>query len=216
MNDPSFAVSSEDTAQTSADHGRAENLVQETMTRFGIWTPRWHLASPRRALLFTGFAWLSIAVIAPRFTRAPVTADVLAFLAAAVAGFLAHRVAGRTEQGVRAAAAAGAAGPTAEADRMRAALLAAVSHDLRSPLAAAEAAVNCLRSPDLQLTAADQDELLATAEESLELLSRLAATLLDVTRLQAGYGRCFPARPTWKRSSRARWPASGPQAGVCG
>jgi hypothetical protein len=112
MNDPSFAVSSEDTAQTSADHGRAENLVQETITRFGIWTPRWHLASPRRALLFTGFAWLSIAVIAPRFTRAPVTTDVLAFLAAAVAGFPAHRVAGRSEQGARAAAAAGAAGPT--------------------------------------------------------------------------------------------------------
>jgi two-component system, OmpR family, sensor histidine kinase KdpD len=84
------------------------------------------------------------------------------------------------------------AGPTAEADRMRAALLAAVSHDLRSPLAAAAAAVNCLRSPDLQLTAADQDELLATAEESLDRLSRLAATLLDVTRLQAGARSVFP------------------------
>jgi two-component system, OmpR family, sensor histidine kinase KdpD len=84
------------------------------------------------------------------------------------------------------------AGPAAEADRMRAALLAAVSHDLRSPLAAAAAAVNCLRSPDLQLTAADQDELLATAEESLDRLSRLAATLLDVTRLQAGARSVFP------------------------
>jgi two-component system, OmpR family, sensor histidine kinase KdpD len=75
---------------------------------------------------------------------------------------------------------------------MRAALLAAVGHDLRSPLAAATAAVSCLRSPDLQLTAADQDELLATAEESLDLLSRLAATLLDVTRLQAGARSVFP------------------------
>jgi two-component system sensor histidine kinase KdpD len=75
---------------------------------------------------------------------------------------------------------------------MRAALLAAVSHDLRSPLAAAAAAVNCLRLPDLQLTAADQDELLATAEESLGMLSRLAATLLDVTRLQAGARSVFP------------------------
>src|ERR1700761_1853306 len=156
MNAPSVAVSAEDTAQTHA--------------------------SPRRALLFSGFAWLSIAVIALRFTPAPVTTDVLAFLAAAVASFLAHRVAGRSEQDARAAAAAGAAGPLAEADRMRAALLAAVSHDLRSPLAAAAAAVNCLRLPYLQLTAADQDELLATADESLGLLSRLAATLLDVTR----------------------------------
>jgi two-component system sensor histidine kinase KdpD len=117
---------------------------------------------------------------------------VLAFVTAAVAGFLAHRVAGRSEQGAPAAATAGAAGPVAEADRMRAALLAAVSHDLRSPLAAAAAAVNCLRLPDLQLTAADQDELLATAEESLGVLSRLAATLLDVTRLQAGTRSVFP------------------------
>jgi K+-sensing histidine kinase KdpD len=192
MNAPSVAVSFEDTAQTRADHGRAENLVQETITRFDIWTPRWHLASPRRALLFTGFAWLSIVVITLRFTRAPVITDVLAFLVAAVAGCFAHRVAGRSEQGARAVAAAGAAGPMAEADRMRAALLAAVSHDLRSPLAAAAAAVNCLRLPDLQLTTADQDELLATAEESLGLLSRLAATLLDVTRLQAGARSVFP------------------------
>ena len=191
MNDPSVEVSSQDTSQTSADHGRAENLVQETITRFGIWTPRWQLASLQRTLLFTGFAWLIIAVIVLRFTLASVTTDVLAFLAAAVVGFFAHDATGRTEQRARAAA-AGATGPTAEADRMRAALLAAVSHDLRSPLAAAAAAVSCLRSPDLKLTAADQDELLATAEESLDLLSRLAATLLDVTRLQAGARSVFP------------------------
>ena len=64
--------------------------------------------------------------------RCLVTTDVLAFLAAAVVGFLARDAAGRIEQGARAVVAAGAAGPTAEADRMRAALLAAVSHDLRS------------------------------------------------------------------------------------
>jgi two-component system sensor histidine kinase KdpD len=75
---------------------------------------------------------------------------------------------------------------------MRGLLLAAVGHDLRSPLAAARAAVSCLRAPDLQLTAADQDELLATAEESLDLLSRLAASLLDVTRLEAGARSVFP------------------------
>jgi two-component system, OmpR family, sensor histidine kinase KdpD len=81
-----------------------------------------------------------------------------------------------TGQDARADGAKGAAGPAAEADRMRVALLAAVSHDLRSPLAATAAAVSCLRSPDPQLTPADQDELLAAAEESLDLLSRLAAT----------------------------------------
>ena len=183
MNDLSVAVSPADTAQTRTGRG-AENLVQKTITRSGIWAARWPLAGPPRALLFTGFAWLIIAVIVLRFTLASVTTDVLALLVAVVVGFFAHDVAGRTEQGTRAAA--GATGPTAEADRMRAALLAAVSHDLRSPLAAAAAAVSCLRSPDLQLTAADRDELLTTAEESLDLLSRLAATLLDVARLQAG------------------------------
>ena len=87
MNDFSVTVSFADTAQTSADHGRAENLVQETITRFGIWTPRWQLASLQRTLLFTGLAWLIIAVIVLRFTLASVITDVLAFLAAAVVGF---------------------------------------------------------------------------------------------------------------------------------
>ena len=51
-----------------------------------------------------------------------------------------------------------------EADRGRAALLTAVSHDLRAPLAAAKAAVSGLRSCHTRLTAADRAELLATAE----------------------------------------------------
>jgi two-component system sensor histidine kinase KdpD len=45
---------------------------------------------------------------------------------------------------------------------MRTALLAAVSHDLRTPLAAAQAAVSCLRSRTIQLTEQDHGELLAT------------------------------------------------------
>src|SRR4029077_3916257 len=142
------AVSPEDTALTSGDRSRAEDLVGEIIMRCGIWTARWQVAGPRRALLFAGFAWLIIATITLRFTLASVATDVLAFLVAAVAGFLAHDVTGRTGQGTMAAA--GAAGPAAEADRMRAALLVAVSHDLRSPLAAAAAAVSCLRSADLQ------------------------------------------------------------------
>ena len=36
--------------------------------RFDIWAARWQLAGPRRALLFTGFAWLSIAVIVLRYS----------------------------------------------------------------------------------------------------------------------------------------------------
>jgi two-component system, OmpR family, sensor histidine kinase KdpD len=82
----------------------------------------------------------------------------------------------------------------AEADRGRAALLAAVSHDLRSPLAAATAAVSGLRAGDARLTADDRADLLAAAGESLDRLARLAASLLDVSRLQAGARAVF-SRP---------------------
>ncbi|MGC4763129.1 DUF4118 domain-containing protein [Micromonospora sp. DT46] len=81
---------------------------------------------------------------------------------------------------------AASARPLAEADRMRTALLAAVSHDLRTPLASAKAAVSSLRSHDIEFDADDRDELLATADESLDRLGRLVANLLDMSRLQAG------------------------------
>jgi two-component system sensor histidine kinase KdpD len=73
-----------------------------------------------------------------------------------------------------------------EADRMRTALLTAVSHDLRSPLASAKAAVDSLRSQDVTWTPQDREELLATADESLNRLIRLVENLLDLSRLQAG------------------------------
>ncbi|HET8643687.1 MAG TPA: DUF4118 domain-containing protein, partial [Pseudonocardiaceae bacterium] len=76
--------------------------------------------------------------------------------------------------------------PLEEADRMRTTLLAAVSHDLRTPLASAMAAVAGLRSPDVDFSDTDRDALLATASESLERLARLVENLLDMSRLQAG------------------------------
>lgn len=77
-------------------------------------------------------------------------------------------------------------GPLAEADRVRSALLAAVGHDLRRPLAAATAAVTSLRSTDVEWSPADRDALLETAEDSLGNLADLVTNLLDVSRLQAG------------------------------
>ncbi|NUR92069.1 MAG: DUF4118 domain-containing protein, partial [Nonomuraea sp.] len=76
--------------------------------------------------------------------------------------------------------------PLAEADRMRTALLAAVSHDLRTPLASAKAAVESLRNTEIAWSRSDRDELLATADESLARLDRLVSNLLDMSRLQAG------------------------------
>jgi two-component system sensor histidine kinase KdpD len=81
---------------------------------------------------------------------------------------------------------AAAVKPLAEADRLRTALLSAVSHDLRTPLASAKAAVGSLRSPDVHFSDTDRDELLATADESLDRLVRLVENLLDMSRLQAG------------------------------
>jgi len=76
--------------------------------------------------------------------------------------------------------------PVAEADRLRTALLAAVGHDLRRPLAAATAAITSLRSSEVTLSPADEAELLAAAEESLDALADLVTKLLDASRLQAG------------------------------
>lgn len=78
------------------------------------------------------------------------------------------------------------AGVLAETDQVRSALLSAVSHDLRRPLAAAVAAVGGLRAAGPALSDADRAELVATADESLATLSTLVTDLLDVSRVQAG------------------------------
>jgi two-component system, OmpR family, sensor histidine kinase KdpD len=108
-----------------------------------------------------------------------------------VLGAFAAYAAAALEQG-RLAAEAEAARPIAEADRVRTALLAAVSHDLRTPLASAKAAVTSLRSHDIEWDEQDHDELLATADESLDKLARLVDNLLDMSRLQAGALAVFP------------------------
>jgi two-component system, OmpR family, sensor histidine kinase KdpD len=72
------------------------------------------------------------------------------------------------------------------ADKMRTALLAAVSHDLRTPLSAARAAVSTLIDPELEVGPTDRAELLEVADESLDRLTRLVENLLDLSRLQAG------------------------------
>jgi two-component system sensor histidine kinase KdpD len=72
------------------------------------------------------------------------------------------------------------------ADKMRTALLAAVSHDLRSPLSAARTAVSTLGDSELDIAVADRAELLEIADQSLRRLTNLVEDLLDMSRLQAG------------------------------
>lgn len=84
------------------------------------------------------------------------------------------------------AAAAAAAAEIEAADRLRAAILTAVGHDLRSPLAAAKAVVSGLRAEDVTLAETDRRELLEAADDALDRLAGLVDNLLDMSRLQAG------------------------------
>jgi two-component system sensor histidine kinase KdpD len=74
----------------------------------------------------------------------------------------------------------------AEGNRIRTALLAAVSHDLRTPLAGIKAAVSSLRSEDVAWSAQDEAELLEGIEEGADRLDHLVGNLLDMSRLQTG------------------------------
>jgi two-component system sensor histidine kinase KdpD len=76
-----------------------------------------------------------------------------------------------------------------QADELRRSLLSAVSHDLRTPLAGAKAAVSSLRSDDVGFSEEDTAELLATVEESIDQLTALVGNLLDSSRLAAGVVR---------------------------
>ena len=87
---------------------------------------------------------------------------------------------------IRLSRAAAEAAPLAEANKVRAALLAAVGHDFRTPLAAAKAAVSTLLSFDIKLDADDRRDLLNAANTSLDRLAALVDNLLDMSRLQAG------------------------------
>ena len=83
------------------------------------------------------------------------------------------------EQASRAAA-------LAKDNRARTALLAAVSHDLRTPLAGIKAAVSSLRQHDVAFSPEDEASLLETIEESADRLTGLVTNLLDMSRLQSG------------------------------
>ncbi|MFQ3562397.1 sensor histidine kinase KdpD [Streptomyces gramineus] len=74
----------------------------------------------------------------------------------------------------------------AEGNRIRTALLAAVSHDLRTPLAGIKAAVSSLRSEDVAWSEEDRAELLEGIEEGADRLDHLVGNLLDMSRLQTG------------------------------
>ncbi|MFJ9647487.1 ATP-binding protein [Streptomyces sp. NPDC101206] len=74
----------------------------------------------------------------------------------------------------------------AEGNRIRTALLAAVSHDLRTPLAGIKASVSSLRSDDVEWSEEDRAELLEGIEDGADRLDHFVGNLLDMSRLQTG------------------------------
>ena len=75
---------------------------------------------------------------------------------------------------------------TAETERLRAALLTSISHDLKTPLASVIGSAGTLRDLGNKLTDDEKVELLSTVIEESERLNRFIANLLDMTRLESG------------------------------
>ena len=74
----------------------------------------------------------------------------------------------------------------AEGDALRTALLRAVSHDLRTPLASIKASVSSLLQDDVRWSDHDEHEFFLTIDEETDRLNRLVGNLLDMSRLQTG------------------------------
>jgi two-component system sensor histidine kinase KdpD len=71
-------------------------------------------------------------------------------------------------------------------DELKSALLDAVSHDLRTPLAGIIASAGSIRQTDVDWTPAERAEFAATIEEEAERLNRIVGNLLDLSRIQGG------------------------------
>jgi two-component system, OmpR family, sensor histidine kinase KdpD len=72
------------------------------------------------------------------------------------------------------------------ANELRTALLNAVSHDLRTPLASIKASVSSLRAEDVAWSVEETTEFLTAIEDDTDRLNQLVGNLLDMSRLQTG------------------------------
>jgi two-component system sensor histidine kinase KdpD len=148
----------------------------------------------------TAEGWVTVAVLGPADIATPRDADadiaigddlVLALRGHALraedqrllAAFAAQAVVAYRQRQL--AQVAAAAEPIASSARLRTALLNALSHDLRTPLASAKAAVSSLRDPDIDWSPDAAAELLTGADDALDRLTALVTDLLDLSRLEA-------------------------------
>lgn len=74
----------------------------------------------------------------------------------------------------------------AESDRVKSSLLAAVSHDLRTPLAAIKASASSLLQPQTQFDDDARHEFLSAINTEADRLDRLVRNLLDMSRIESG------------------------------
>ena len=74
----------------------------------------------------------------------------------------------------------------AETERLRGALLASLSHDLKTPLASILGAANALREYGERFDAKARAEMIGTIEEEASRMARFVGNLLDMTRLESG------------------------------
>ena len=88
-------------------------------------------------------------------------------------------------------------------DTIKTAVIQAVSHDLRTPLATIEQALGGLQSGELALSDADRAGLLETISAEHSRLKRLVENLLDISRLQAGAAESSPQAVDGGRAARA-------------
>ncbi|HUY22393.1 MAG TPA: ATP-binding protein [Acidimicrobiales bacterium] len=73
-----------------------------------------------------------------------------------------------------------------EVDRLQRALVGAVSHDLRTPLATIKMSASTMRNPDVEVAPEQRAELLELIDSQADRLDRLVTNLLDLSRVQAG------------------------------
>jgi two-component system, OmpR family, sensor histidine kinase KdpD len=92
----------------------------------------------------------------------------------------------QAQQRIRLESEAASAGQLAEANTLRTQLLAAVSHDLRTPLAAIKAAATSLLTDELRWSPDQTRDFAETIDEEADRLTGLVDNLLDMSRLQTG------------------------------
>lgn len=138
-----------------------------------------------------GFATYNFLFTQPYHTFAVhSSADAVGLAVYVLVGSVLALIVGQEQQALRLAAEreeeAARARILAEVDRLRSALVGAVSHDLRTPLSSIGAAASDLRDPAVTLSGGQRAALLDTIAAEARRLDRLVRNLLDVGRIESG------------------------------